>query len=640
MGLLIAVVGTVAGTVTGCVGMPSNGAAAEFTATPQSTQQENNFTGPFSAPGPAPNENPSQIVTGFLFASAAYPTYSHAAAEYLVGSVARTWNPSSVTVYSEFNTTSHGSLPPTAPHGAPRAWVDISVSVQATLNGSGQYVSAQAQSSPPSQFILVKVNGQWRIQNPPSFRMVNANDFQYYYKAQDLYFFDQPDATLVPDSVFVPLGVSPQTLAYNLVSALIAKPTTPWLAGAADSEFPGGTKVVSVNVDGATATVDLGGAAASAGAESRLLMAAQLVWTLTGSPASPPNIQSVVLEIDGKPFVPASPPCDGGSGQGSSFQTQAAYYCYNPYLPAPASFYYVDQQQSWSRCGEESAAVDGLIGPPVPLVDHTGALSASQCSGGPSVSVTAPGTPPAQPHSLRLLSMAAVSPDGRFLAIVSPGRDALYVGALSGSAASFPKSPRVSGAGITAMSWGTDDDLWVAQGGSIFLVRAATSTVDTQANFTGGNVTDLSVAPDGVRIAVIISGGGSEREIKVAAINPSGQPQATDQLHAPSPRPSISAGVPLAAGLTDPIALTWYGADNLVVLNQLSSVNSLWEVPVDGQSAQGPLVTPPGTISITAAGPANVLVAGLSGTRLAVSTGLEGPWQTLYEQGQNPAYSG
>ena len=638
VGLLIAVVGSVAG----CVGMPSNGPAAEFTATPQTTQQQNNFTGPLAPSGPTPNQTPSEIVTGFLLASPSYPTYSRAAAEYLTGAAARTWNPSSVTVYSTFNTTSHGTMAPAGPHGAPRAWVDITVNVQAVLSGPGQYVSAQAQGQPQTMppFTLVKVDGQWRIQNPPQLRMVSGEDFSHYYKAQDLYFFDQPDANLVPDSVFVPLGVSPQTLATNLVSALIAKPTTPWLAGAADSEFPLGTKVVGqgVIIDGATATVDLGGAAASASASTRVLMAAQLVWTLTGSPASPSSVQSVVLEIDGKQFVQSSPPCTNGPSPGS-FQTQAAYLCYNPYLPASASFYYVDQQQSWSRCGAVSAAQNGFIGRAIPLVGHSGAFSASRCGSGPNVSVTSPATPPAQPRSLRPLSMAAVSPDGKFLAVVSPDQDALYIGALPGNAASFPGTSRLKGAGITAISWGTDDDLWVAQGGSIFEVPA-TSTGDRQAKFAGGYVSDLSVASDGVRIAVIVSGNGQGPQLKIAAINLNSQQTTTGHLTAPSVRPLISVGVQLGeASVTDPMALTWYGADDLIALNQAGSGSALWEVPVDGQSAQG-LLTPPGTISITADGPANVLVAGLTGTRLAVSTGTEGPWQTLAEQGQNPTYSG
>ena len=40
------------------------------------------------------------------------------------------------------------------------------------------------------QFKLVKVNGQWRITNPPPFRMLNEHDFSQVYRPQDLYFFD------------------------------------------------------------------------------------------------------------------------------------------------------------------------------------------------------------------------------------------------------------------------------------------------------------------------------------------------------------------------------------------------------------------------------------------------------------------
>jgi hypothetical protein len=231
--------------------------------------------------------------------------------------------------------------------------------------------------------------------------------------------------------------------------------------------------------------------------------------------------------------------------------------------------------------------------------------------------------------------MTAVSPDGKYLAIVPPDKNALYIGRLSGAAASFPGTSRLHGAGITALSWDRDDDLWVAQGGNVFMLRAA-GTPEEVTVAGGGDVTDLSVAPDGVRIALIVSGIGLE----VAAVNQSGS-QPPGPLGAPSVHPVISSGVPLGASLTDPVALTWYGADDLIVVNhQSSSGNALWEVPVDGQQAQGPQPTQAGTISITADGTANVLVAGLTNNQLAVSTGLEGPWQTLGETGQDPAYPG
>jgi hypothetical protein len=231
--------------------------------------------------------------------------------------------------------------------------------------------------------------------------------------------------------------------------------------------------------------------------------------------------------------------------------------------------------------------------------------------------------------------MTAVSPDGKYLAIVPPGKNALYIGRLSGDAALFPGTSRLHGAGITALSWDRDDDLWVAQGGNVFMLRATGTSPEEATLPEGWYVNDLSVAPDGVRIALIVSGIGLE----VAAVNQSGS-QPPGPLGVPSVHPVISSGVPLGASLTDPVALTWYGADDLIVVNQASSGNTLWEVPVDGQQAQGLQAPQAGILSITADGTANVLVAGLGNNQLAVSTSLEGPWQPLGEPGQAPAYPG
>jgi len=627
----------VVGSVAGCVGMPSSGPAAEFTPSAQSTQPDNNFSVPYAS-GPRPDASPQEIVEGFLAASSSDPAYSAVAGQYLLGSLARTWNPSSVKVFSTLIPALSATMP-AGPHRTPRASVSVTGSVQAEFNGSDRYISAVApgQANVPYNFVLVKVDGQWRISNPPPYRMLTENDFLYYYRAQDLYFVDESDQVLVPDPVFVPLGATESQLVTDLVNALADKPATPWLAGAADTEFPAGTKVLLVNVDGTTATVDLGGAAAGASTQIRELISAQLVWTLTGTPASPSSIQSVVLEINGKQFTPPTQPCPGERVQGF-FQTQATYQCLNPYLSTPASFYYVNQGQSWSRCGSESQARQGAIGAVIPLVSRTGEFNGSQCATSRYVGEASSAPPPSQPPSLRAVSMAAVSPDGKYLAIVPPGKDTLYIGRLSGAAASFPGKPRLAEPGITAMSWDRDDNLWVVQGGNILMLRAV-GTGYEQASFPagGGEVSDLSVAPDGVRIAVIVSAGGSGRELELGSIDQSA-PQAPGPLR-PSATPSINT-VPIEANLTDPFALTWYGADDLIALNQTSTGTALWEVPVDGQPATESQITPPGMNSITADGPANVLVAGLSGNQLAVSTGLEGPWQTLDQQGQDPAYSG
>jgi hypothetical protein len=637
------VLAAVVASVAGCVGMPSDGAAGEFNASPQSSAPGVNLIG--SVPlGPQPGENPSQIVQGFLIAAASYPTYN-AAQLYLTSAAGKEWNPGfAVDVYSKLTVPKSASAPTAARSASPRTSVKVTGTVQASFNGSGQYVSVlnpgPASASAPYDFTLLKVNGQWRITDPPSYRMLPTEDFPLFYKAQDLYFFDPQDQVLVPDSVFVPLGATVSQLLTDLVNSLSAGPKTPWLAGATDTELPPGTSVQQqVSNDGSTVTVNLTvGKTVKPSARQLELFAAQLVWTLTGSPASPPAIQSVVLDLNGKPWTPPSAPCTGGRSPGLD-QTQAAYQCFDPYPSSPASFYYVDGGQSWARCGSEALGLSGRIGPVTPLVGRTGVFTSQRCIPGDSVGEQYAGLPPAQPASRPAVAMTAVSPGGKYLAVVTAGKGDLYVGTLSGRAASFGNPAQLTGGDITALTWDRNDNLWVVQDGTIYMLPS-NGKAPVQVTFNG-SVTDLAVAPDGVRIAFIAQPDGSSTPGLYLAAVGGGQQSSTGQLGSPTSHVSIRAFASVGPGLTDPGSVAWYNADNLIVVNDAATGNTLAEVPVDGQQPQDLQVAPPANVtSITAAGAANVLVAGLSDGNLAVSTGLEGPWYPLGEPGQNPSYPG
>lgn len=638
MCLLAAVVAAVAG----CVGMPSNGPAEQFSASPQSSAPDENLTGVVPS-GPQPGENPSQIVQGFLTASASYPTYN-VAQEYLVGSAVKGWRPGfAVKVFNTLTVTNPALGPKSGRNDIQQASVDVTGTVQASFDGSGQYVSAQSQSQAPEayRFNLVKANGQWRIANPPKYRMLPSSAFSLFYKAQDLYFFNPQDPVLVPDSVFVPQGTTISQLLKNLVNALTQGPKTPWLSGATDTELPPGTTVQQVTTDGSTVTVNLVGAVGKASPKQLQMFAAQLVWTLTrstltGSPSNPPYIQAVMLELNGVPWTPRTSPCPGGRSPGP-LQTQDAYQCYDPYPSSPTSFYYVDRGQSWARCGSELLALQTLIGSVAPIVGRTGAFASPRCDTYGQVHEGYAILPSIQPPTLPAVSMVTVSPDGKYLAIVST-KGSLYLGTLSGQAASFPSTPRLTGGGITSLSWDRGDDLWVAQSGDVVMLPP-TGKGEVQVG-VGGSVSDLSVAPDGVRIAFVAQpNDASSPGLYLAAIG-GGQQQANVALGSPTPRLSLRPYASLGSNLTDPASIAWYDADDLIVLNDAASGNTLWEVPVDGQQAQEQVPPPPGATSITADGAANVLVAGLSGGNLAVSTSLEGPWVQLGEPGEAPVYPG
>ena len=129
-----------AASVAGCVGMPNSGSPGTVGATPQDTSQDSDFIGAIPA-GPQKGWSPTDIVKGFLNASISYPGYQDIAREYLASTPGKQpWDPGwSVKVVQRV------SVPLAAEYsqGGRVATVDVTGAVQASFNGSGQYVGAQ-----------------------------------------------------------------------------------------------------------------------------------------------------------------------------------------------------------------------------------------------------------------------------------------------------------------------------------------------------------------------------------------------------------------------------------------------------------------------------------------------------------------
>jgi WD40 repeat protein len=244
--------------------------------------------------------------------------------------------------------------------------------------------------------------------------------------------------------------------------------------------------------------------------------------------------------------------------------------------------------------------------------------------------------------------MVAVSPDGKYLAGVGLGGKTVTVWA-SGATKPYITLPLSN---VTAISWDRQDYLWAAHGSTttMILPNGNSNTNTNHAAIpndfpSSGKILGLSIAPDGVRVAAIVHTElGSELEL--AAINngkpdleaiDNGKPR-TGQSANPFQHTSIGLSVQLGPNLTNPIALTWYDADDLLVLNGAADQTSLWEVPVDGQPATPLPGVLPGAISITANSARNALVLGMTQNRMEVSAGLAGPWQPLGTGGQSPAF--
>jgi hypothetical protein len=571
----------------GCATLPTTGQVQQVGASQNGTNQEQDYSQPVPV-GPGLGWTPTQIVAGFLAASASFTNGHAVAREYLDPTAQHSWRPGwAVTVVSTTpTTTSIPLLPrPVTNQSEQLARVKVTGLPVATISGSGQYQAYPGSSSQSYKFTLVRTaDSQWRIdQLPTSQLLLTQTDFQHVYQPRDLYFLSQSGRTLVPDPVFVPQQATNIDLATGLVDALRQNPTG-WLSGAAVTGFPAGSHPIGpVRINGPNATVDLGGKAVTADRQQLDQMAAQLVWTLTTGPTP---VQSVELELNGHPETI----------MGSQYQLPQLYQGWVPSQQAGSTLYSI----------ASNGTVQGQPG-----AGQAGHLSVAGTAG------------------LRPLSSIAVSPDGRSLAGISDGGASVYYTGLNRGAPVRTWSP-TSGT-CTSVSWDAAGNLWITAGGSVWMLQpgetgASQPSVDVP---PGTDVTDFQVAPDGVRVVMIVRGPSGTR-VQLGAITHSGQSASVAQ-------PTVLLG----AGLPEPDAVTWYGADDVIVLAGSTSSAHLVEVPLNG--GQPTVITTPGTPeSVTATSPegsAPVIAIGLPGDKIMVSTDL-GAFQATRVAGQAPAYPG
>jgi hypothetical protein len=585
---------------TGCVSMPSGGPVLSYPVT-QGTDAQNQ---PFVQIQPQPPGNgwsPSQIVQGFLTASANYGSYPNVARQYLTPGEQKIWDPfwSAIVYKSGPNVTA-----PTYPSGVKNpttATVEVSGNVQANLLGNGNYSvpSASTPGSPPDPqlFKLVKANGQWRIDTAPQKLLLTSNSFENDYQLRNLYFFDPLDRFLVPDPVYVPLRPA-NDLMDGLVNELIAPPTD-WLSGGATkTAFPPKTKVSSVGLDGVTAVVNLTGtdiakaAIGKAGTDVMLQISAQLLSTLRVAAPSDSHgqgVQSVEVVVNGKPWVPPK-------GQGNPVQHTTAW---QPASGKSKEFYSVDSK---------------------------GYLTSRTDPGAKPVSIAKIGTS---------YDQIAVSPDGMYLAALRDGT--LYAGRLVGG------SLTRQGTGFTAISWDVNDNLWALQGGQVVMFRGTSNARQPLAamvsvavvNAQPGPYTELQVAPDGVRVALV--SGGTELTFGAISRPPGQNPQIMLSPVQEAPLTQVQP-VPQAANFT---ALSWYGPDDVITL--ATPGPAVTKYPVSGGTPQ-PLQADADMQTITASW-GKSLIAGFPKGRMMADAGLTGSWMPISDgdapaDGSSPTYPG
>ena len=577
----------IAVSVAGCVSMASGGPVLSYTVTQGPGGQSQHYQQIYAQP-PGNGWTPEAIVTGFLTASASFANRQQVAREYMTPQESRAWNPNwSATVFSKGPSALVAIYPATGPRNT--AQVQVTGTVQAKLSGSGSYAvpSASAAGGPPdtpSTFDLVRVHGQWRISKAPTTLLLTSELFKVDYQLRNLYFFDPAGRYLVPDPIYVPVQTTPADLMNGLVHDLIAPPRD-WLLNATQTAFPEGTtRIGDVALDGGTAAVSLGGAITKASDDVLEQVSAQLLRTLSGSGQGGPEVQSVELYLNGKPWIPRG-------SQENPVQHQSHY---QPPDGASRAFYYLDGAGNLLRR-------DGTEGKPA-KVAHVGTG----------------------------YTQIAVSPTRHYLAALRGG--ALYIGPIGG------KLVKRDGTGYTTISWDPSDNLWATTSEQIVVVRGAARPDQAQGQpvtvsvvdpyRASGPFTALRVAPDGVRVAIIVGG----NNLTFGAIDW----QTGVRAGQVTMRIVLSPFLIAATGTTTFGAVSWFGPDNVITFGEPGPV--LTEYPVNGGNPQS--IPPLPRIKSITASSNSALIAGLAKGGMMADTSPTGSWMSIPGNSFSPVYPG
>jgi len=551
-------------------------------------------------PVPQHGWHADQIALGFVAASASFARHHAAAQQFLSPAARRTLHLGSWPV-----TVVQGQLKATSIKLGPNTMqVTVPTKQLATISDIGQEVYRP--TTRHYTFTVVKAGGQWRISNMSSQALLlSQNSFKDVYQPRNLYFWSSSTyLNLVPEPVFAPQQDTYAAAAASLVNALLRtnqdqgdnQRDRTWLAGATKTAFLPGTTLIGnkVTIDGQTAIVNLGGAAAKANSTQLSSMGRQLVTTLTSTSYGAPAIaRHVNLLVNGQladsneqPSLPGPPPASG----------QLYYLARNGTVSI------------WN--GQSSTAVGNPVG--------RGQLPFKQLA-----VLTEP------TEATRLFAGAVTSGQGC----------TIYHGTLAGTTPLTPAVlPDPLSGECTSVSWDSQGDIWAVTARGIWVLPPGRKQFVSVTSEDGGSlpllpggspagyhVLSVRVAPDAVRVAMLIQldGKGSvpgPKQVVMAAVT-----RTPGQF-------VLGSTVAVGPTLSDPIALSWLDPDDLVVLAR----SELYAVPVNGGAQDAITPAPAAAVSVTATGQGHIALAG--GGQIWISSGPDQGMQQISAQGSNAAY--
>lgn len=606
--------------LSGCVSLPSSG-SVRVNELPISNQAAGNQVGIVPL-RPGAEWTAQEIVNGFLAASGAEAGSGanfSVAKQYLTAAYAKAWHPSPQVIDTGSKILPSGPVAHFTNGQASTQQITVTSSHLETLvdgrlqvpSGTAPYVFT---------FELTTVLGKWRIQSislpdgtlSHSILLLEDSDFLRDYQPRNLYFPASPRATaLVPSPIYIPDSAPLLGVPYLVEQLIKSPPSTSWLYPAVTTAFPPGTTLrTPVQVQGTRAVIDLGGAAASADPERLQQMAAQLVWTLTHSPYSGTGILSVMLQVGNTHTVSYQSDFSNWMAQGSP-ATESLFFQTLEQAGHPVLEAFKPGRVGAASHGDEAQATRSQLLPPGLGRGRFTAIA---------ISPTSPGTKtPATFAGCR-------------------GRT-LYVAQLLPSPSVLPSQSLASA--CTSLSWDDHGHLFVAAGINLFEVNPVLTglhfiPVTVLADqIQDADIVSLKVAPDGVRVAMIVRGKGSSG-VYVAAIY-------KDRKRSLVVLAQSGQLLTLGPDVVNPVAVSWWDADHLLVLGQRHGGGSeLRLVPLDGgQSIAVP--TPPGTVSVTSNGSVIAIAtagpAGRGHRRVLVGHAPDWLWRTV-AGGGTPVYPG
>jgi hypothetical protein len=590
--------------LTGCATAPSGGPPREA---PGGSHQIQAYVQELPAPGPTSRWNPTDVVLGFLHASASYAFDPAAAEHYLVPDERSHWRPGQepVAVVGAPTSSQLEAFPKILGVGQSAVeTVRFTGQHLATLSQTGQYQYAPSQNA-TYKFQLVRINNVWLIQQWPNQLLLTESDFEDVYQPRNLFFFAPPASgqtasVLIPDPVYAPLASSNSALNTDLATKLVnglLKGQGSWLSGATMSAFPPGTTLLKkVTITGKSAEVDLGGAAARAQPITVGQMAGQLLATLSDGEYSPPLASHVELYIDNRPASIIGP--------------------FGSVPPGPTGL-----QVMLVTDSDNADSVSQLPSALKPGSKPVQKLGPEQIGQGATVTAVAASPDAARPN----IAVAVSTGTGCTVEVYPEGQ---------GGAKQSTNTLAGSTGPCTSLSYDANGNLWAAAGSGVWLMQPNRTPVPVSMSALaatlqhGGQILALRMAPDAVRAALLVRTSAGNRLLLAAARLRGG----TASLGQP-----VSVGVGLTSS---PQAISWYDGYHLAVL----AAGGIYDVPLTGGAGQEPgaapylfSTAPQGADSLSTDG--SEFVVGTTGGQVWAGSVSAPSWSEI-TQGADPIYPG